>query len=237
MKIDNELKNFWNDERKVKKVEKALSKDENISKKKFNENKENEPIIKIEKLESKNSNISTVMILGLLFVCAVFITYILITIIKEKDLMNQNNLKQIEKANNNQYYQNDQEIRKEEQLIYKRNHLKLDNNIYSNNLYNIQNSIYNYYQDKEFLKNLEPFFNNLTVIKLPRNDKIYEFEIKGILSRYGNFSYIIYKRTNIIEFDNEVIKELERFKKIKFREQQKDIDFSLTITNKYKLIN
>jgi hypothetical protein len=151
--------------------------------------------------------------------------------------MNQNNLKQIEKANNNQYYQNDQEIRKEEQLIYKRNHLKLDNNIYSNNLYNIQNSIYNYYQDKEFLKNLEPFFNNLTVIKLPRNDKIYEFEIKGILSRYGNFSYIIYKRTNIIEFDNEVIKELERFKKIKFREQQKDIDFSLTITNKYKLIN
>lgn len=237
MKINNELKNFWNDERKVKKVEKALSKDENISKKKFNENKENEPIIKIEKLESKNSNISTVMILGLLFICAVFITYLLITIIKEKDLMNQNNLKQIEKANNNQYYQNDQEIRKEEQLIYKRNHLKLDNNIYSNNLYNIQNSIYNYYQDKEFLKNLEPFFNNLTVIKLPKNDKIYEFEIKAILSRYGNFSYIIYKRTNIIEFDNAVIKELERFKKIKFREQQKDIDFSLTITNKYKLIN
>lgn len=237
MKIDNELKNFWNDEKKVKKVEKALSKNENVYKKRNNQNKENEPLINMGESNNKNSNISTILILGLLFVCAVFITYLLITMIKERDLMNQENLKQIERERNSQNYQNNQIIKKEEQVIYKRNHLKLDNNIYSDNLSNIQYVILDYYKDREFLKNLEPFFNNLTVIKLPRNDKIYEFEIKGILSRYGNFSYIIYKRTNIIEFDNEVIKELERFKKIKFREQHKDIDFSLTITNKYKLIN
>lgn len=113
--------------------------------------------------------------------------------------------------------------------------LKFDNNLYGNRLYSIHHSLYNNYRDSEFLKNLEPFFDNLTVIRINK-EKIHNFEIKGLLTRYGNFTYIIYKRTNIQEYDNQIIKELERLKKIKFREQIKDIDFSMTITNKYHLI-
>ena len=73
-------------------------------------------------------------------------------------------------------------------------------------------------------------------IVLPNNDKIYESEIKGMLSEYGNFTYIIYKRTHILEYDNQVIQELNKLKSIKFREQSKDVYFNLTVTNQYKLI-
>ncbi|MDY3204469.1 MAG: hypothetical protein RBR70_05300 [Arcobacter sp.] len=247
MKIDEELKNFWNDEEKVKRVEKQLSKEElnYIAKKankkeepilNFKENNKEEPILNISNSESKKINTLGLLILGILFIISIFMTYFVYSVIKEKNQSNENFTKELERMNGIGYTQNTTE-NKEENLILKRNHLKLDNNIYSNNLYTIQNKIYNTYKDIEFIKNLEPFFNNLTTIVLPANDKIYEFEIKGILSRYGNFSYIIYKRTNIIEYDNEVIRELERLKKIKFREQKKDIDFSLTITNRYKLIN
>lgn len=246
MKIDEELKNYWNDEKRVKKAEKEILKEElNFNDKKINIKEKNkiikenilneENILNINNLENKKTNILGLFILILLIIGSAFMTYFIFTIIQERN-ENKNFTKELERINNIGYTQNTTE-NKEENLILKRNHLKLDNDIYSNNLYTIQNKIYNAYKDIEFVKNLEPFFNNLTSIILPTNDKIYEFEIKGIISRYGNFSYIIYKKTNIIEFDNEVIKELERFKKIKFREQKKDIDFSLTITNKYKLIN
>lgn len=260
MKIDNELKNFWNDEKKVKKVEEQLSKEErrkealnfinehsNRKEKKeikFNNESyfskdEKEPILNINNLESKKSNILGLFILVLLIIGSIFMTYFIYSIISERNEQNKQNenfTKELERMNNNVFSQ-DRIENKEETIIYKKNHLKLDNDIYSNNLYAVKNRIYNTYKDIEFVKNLEPFFNNLTTIILPANDKIYEFEIKGIISRYGNFSYIIYKRTNIIEYDNQVIRELERIKKIKFREQQKDVDFSLTITNRYKLIN
>lgn len=115
-------------------------------------------------------------------------------------------------------------------------HIVLDNNIYSNNFNNIAYSINMNYRDVEFTKNLEPFFTNLTNIEISKNDRVYEFEIKGYLSKSGNFTYSINKRTNITEYDSRLIKELDRLKGIKFNEQKKDVDFYLTVTNRYNLI-
>lgn len=119
---------------------------------------------------------------------------------------------------------------------YIRNYIRLDNNIYSNNLKSVYNKIGQYYGDYEFARNLEPFFNILSKIQIPSNNRIYEFEIKGMLSEYGNFSYNLYGTTGINEFDTFVKNELDRFRNIRFREQSKDVHFYFTITNRYNLI-
>lgn len=182
MKIDEELKNYWNDEKRVKKAEKEILKEElNFNDKKINIKEKNkiikenilneENILNINNLENKKTNILGLFILILLIIGSAFMTYFIFTIIQERN-ENKNFTKKLERINNIGYTQNTTE-NKEENLILKRNHLKLDNDIYSNNLYTIQNKIYNTYKDIEFVKNLEPFFNNLTSIVLPTNDKIY----------------------------------------------------------------
>lgn len=235
MKEEDELKNFWNDKKKIEKAEKEISKE--ISKE-IEPKKDKKIFIENENINNMNFNNANekdsklpLLILIILFICAILVTFIVIDKINENEKTTQNKINEEKTIIKKQYSQN-QSYEK-----VKRNDLKLDNNLYSDNLYKIQNEIYNNYKDSEFVKNLEPFFNNLTIIELPKDNKIYEFEIKGIISKYGNFSYVPYTRTNILEYDNAVIRELERLRKIKFREQTKDIDFSLTVTNKYKLIN
>jgi hypothetical protein len=113
--------------------------------------------------------------------------------------------------------------------------IKLEDRLYANNYYQIKRSLDYKYGDNAFTQNLKPFFDNLTNIQLP-TDKIYNIEIVGTISKYGNFFYKLYNKSNIIEYDEKLIKELERFKKIQFRNQRKDIDFNMILTNKYHLI-
>ncbi|OCL82863.1 hypothetical protein [Arcobacter porcinus] len=168
-----------------------------------------------------------------LFTLVIVGTYFLYTTV-ENHMQNKNKQQKVEKQQINRT-QIEQNFNKQYNQGF-RTHLRLDNNIYSNDFYNIEYAINRKYKDTEFTKNLEPFFNNLTKIEIPNNDRIYEFEIKGMLSEYGNFTYILYKRTNILEYDNKVIKELNRLKSIKFRNQIKDVHFFLTLTNQYNLI-
>ena len=251
----NELKNYWNDKERVLKAEQeALEELEksNINKIRNNSSDDNEKSLPDNSLNQMNFNISSkenkdenkekinipLLILFLIFFgLSIWITYLIITKlsgIEEKNTIQQQRAEEYKRNNYIQQQQN--KNNREKTIINQRNSIRLDNNIYSDNLYNIAYVINNYYKDYEFTKNLQPFFNILSKIVLPSNDKIYEFEIKGMLSQYGNFTYVIYKRTNILEYDNQIIQELNRLKTIKFREQSKDVHFSLTITNQYKLI-
>lgn len=250
---NNELKNYWNDDKKVLKAESEALEDK---KKNSTNNKTyytndnnikstNQINLNLSNTEKKKEGIN-IPILILFFISlglAIGITYFII--FKLSGIVEERNKEQIriQKQEEQKYLlerylqqEKNKNYQREKTITNQRNSIKLDNNIYSDNIYNIQLAINLHYGDNEFTKNLEPFFNNLTTIQLPKNDKIYEFEIKGMLSKYGNFTFIIYKRTNILEYDNQVIKELNRLKKIKFREQRKDVHFYLTVTNKYKLI-
>lgn len=187
----------------------------------------------------------TVWILFIISISIAFLlTYFMITKLAELEEQNnqKNRIKQEEIKRAKQYQrenyakQQNKDYQRERIIQQQKNSIRLDNNIYSDNLYSIQFDLHRYYRDSEFVRNLEPFFNNLTNIYLPKNDKIYEFEIKGTISQTGKFRFIVYKRTHIKNYDNEIIKELNRLKTIQFREQSKDVHFYLTVTNKYKLI-
>ncbi|OCL86850.1 hypothetical protein AAX26_01156 [Aliarcobacter thereius] len=180
-----------------------------------------------------NIDIKPIIFAALLIVMVIAGTYFLYTTVENH--MQEKNSKQRLEIQQTKKTQINQNYNKQYKQVF-RTHLKLDNNIYSNDFYYIENAINRKYRDLEFTRNLEPFFNNLTRIEIPKNDRIYEFEIKGMLSEYGNFTYILYKRTNILEYDNKVIKELNRLKSIKFRNQIKDVHFFLTLTNQYNLI-
>jgi cbb3-type cytochrome oxidase subunit 3 len=251
MKVDNELKNFWNDKEKVKRAEEKILKEESeriikkpikndyIEKNDFNENINfnssnlNKNINFAEERKSK----APIIILIILFIISIIMTYFVYEKIKKAEEENikaqqiieyQRQLREAQKQNQvkqiNTYYQNN------------RTTMKLDGNMYSNNFYNIEYSINNYYQDREFTKNLEAIFNTLTNINIKNTNEVYEFEFKGLMSRFGDFTYIPYRKTNNTEYNEAIFKELNRFKNIKFREQSKDVSFSFTLTNKYQLI-
>lgn len=247
MKSDNELKNYWNDKEKVLKAENEALEElqkSNINNKKntfSDDNIKSSNQVNLNISNKEKNNVINIPLLILFFIgfgLAIWITYFIITKLSGIEERNKIQQQRAEEYKRNYYLQQQQNknYQKEKVINQQRNSIRLDNNIYSDNLYNIQYIVNLYYGDYEFTKNLEPFFSNLTEIYLPKNDKIYEFEIKGMLSEYGNFTYIIYKRTNILEYDNQIIEELNRLKKIKFREQSKDVHFYLTVTNKYKLI-
>lgn len=105
MKIDNELKNFWNDEERVKRAEKQLSKEErrkealnfineNSNRKekkeiKFNNENyfskdEEKPILTIENTKNENKNTIGLLILGALIMASIFMTYFVYSAIKEQ---------------------------------------------------------------------------------------------------------------------------------------------------------
>lgn len=94
MKIDNELKNFWNDKERVKKAEEQLLKKEKRKETFINENyfskDEKEPIFNINNLEKKKSNILGLFILTLLIICSIFVTYLIYSIISERNEQNKN---------------------------------------------------------------------------------------------------------------------------------------------------
>lgn len=256
MELNTELKDYWKDEEKVKRVEEKILKkesEENLKKPikndyeekidsneniNFNSNNFNKNINFNENEEEKKSKIP-IIILGILFIICIIMTYLVYNKIKDAQEVNVRN-QQIEEYNKklNEYQTRNNQV-KQLNPSYQNNTrttMQLDGNMYSNNFYNIEYSINNYYKDREFTKNLEAFFNTLTSININNTNEIYEFEFKGLISRFGDFTYIPYRKTSNTEYNEAIFRELNRFKNIKFREQSKDVSFSFILTNKYQLI-
>jgi hypothetical protein len=105
MKMDNELKNFWNDEERVKRAEEQLSKEEkrkealnfisehsNRKEKKeikfdnesYFSKDEKKAILNIENTKNEHKNAIGLLILGALIMASIFMTYFVYSAIKEQ---------------------------------------------------------------------------------------------------------------------------------------------------------
>lgn len=117
---------------------------------------------------------------------------------------------------------------KEKKDIQNKNINNYENNSYKD--FNIKIE-YTRYEDYNFIYNIQTIINELNKIKSKENENDYKIEIVGNISEYGNLFYKIYKRNNSYFYDDDFNKTLENLKKVKFREQSKNVNFKIYIHN------
>lgn len=225
----NELRNYWEDDKRKKIIKKLEN--ENINNNKQNEyittNKQNEDTninkenkkenIKInlnKELEDDNSTIiyliATLLMIGL--VIGLYLYYENETKKEIEYLKAQKIIQSNEYSNNRIKYENEKKEtinKKGFKISYK----NLDNNTY----------FYDY--------NTNIILDNIKSVLSNKNDNDYKIEIICNISKYGTFFYKMYNIKSNKEYNENFIKILNEMKKIKFREKEKDSNFKITIHN------
>lgn len=204
------LKNYWNDEKKVNKIEKNPPKQE-IKKEHNNQINMN--------LDDENKS---PIVLGIISVIAIAGTALLYFYIQE---LKQNEIDEYNRA-----------VREYNKSVIEQQ--KRDSkNSYTNKNYGESKyfkikyeTIGNNY-DSNFIYNMNVIINNLNGVLSRVNDNNYQIEIVGNISSYGNLFYKIYKKKNSSEYDKEFNEILEELKKIKFKIQTRNMDFKIYIHN------
>lgn len=204
------LKNYWNDVKKVNKIEKNSLKQEM--------KKENNNQINMNLNDENKSSIS----LGIIAVLAIAGTALLYFYI-QKEKQNE-----IDTYNSAVREYNKSVI--EQQKRDSKNSYTNKNYAESKYFKIKYETIGNNY-DPNFIYNMNVIINNLNGVSSRVNDNNYQIEIVGNISSYGDLFYKIYKKKNSSEYDNEFNEILEELKKIKFKKQTKYVDFKIYIHN------
>jgi hypothetical protein len=203
------LKNYWNDEKKVKKIEKNSPKEEI-------KREDNKQISMNFDEENKSS------MLGIIAVIAILVTVLLYFYIQEEK---QNEIDAYNKA----VIEYNKSVIEQQKRNSKNSYV---NKNYNNSKYfKIKHETIENNYDYSFMYNISVIENQLNNVVSRENDNNYQIEIVGNISAYGNLFYKIYKIKNSSEYDNEFNQILEEVKKIKFKKQSEDVDFKIFIHN------
>lgn len=242
LNIKDDLQNYWENEERLKKVEKELlieeenknhtsKKNINFEEPKINYNSfQNESKSKEEKnkqninLNTKSKNEDGIITILIQLAIGIIIIYSIYGYAKNDTKEEMTKLKKEQTEYNNKMEEQTKDYYYKRQQSYEAVQENFKN-------FKIKYEAIDSKYDINFNYNMNAIINNLNKTKSKSNDNDYDIEISGNISKYGDLFYRIYKRKTSNKYDNQIINMMEELKKIKFKNQEEMVNFKIYINN------